>query len=113
MQTLQFCRKKRGRQGSPSKGESDTAQGSHHSLQHRLGYQSPNSDPHFTAGPDPASPGDGFLLLLEKLLTSPPPAPPSSTASADAQSCSHLDMSWPGDSGLQQGPSSTISTIST
>lgn len=61
VQTLQFRREKRGRPGPPSKGGNDTAQGSRHSLQHRLGYWSPDSNPPFTAGPDSASPDDWFL----------------------------------------------------
>lgn len=50
----------------------------------------------------------GLCLLLEKLLTSPPPTPPSSTASADAQSCPHLDTSWQGgqDSSMNPAPPS-------
>lgn len=60
-QTLQFRREQRGSPGSPSKGGNDTTQGSHHPLQHPLGYGNPDSDPGFIAGPDPASPGDWFL----------------------------------------------------
>lgn len=69
---------------------------------HRLGCWNPDTTPCFTAGPDPAGPGDWPLPSAGETTDPPTCVPdPLPTASADAQSCPYLDTSWQGDPGTR------------